>query len=1438
MKSKGLIWVVAGVLLLCLCVSGVSATGCTPGICNTNTGLNYITIQDAINAATSGNIITVDGPSGSSYAPFIVDKKLTLQGLNINYGLPMVVSQDSTPAISIGTGVTGVTLDSFTLDEASGPSGSGVYIPAGSSGNTLKNIAVNGFLSGIYIDGSNNNVIDTCNLTGGTAGIYLYGNSNSVTKTTLSAMNSYGLVIGSPAIPGTNNIIHDNTFTGMPNNVAAISVWGPSNTIDSNIFTNNYLGIITYNPPSNPTAQGINNLIYNNKFQASPVNNIGDTTNVWNITKTPGTNIIGGPYIGGNYWASPNQDFSLTCTNEGDGICNSVFTDSDMSIVDNYPLTSNAVQSEPGTIIEKGATVFIGEGGLDVTHALNAAQGLPPDGIPTLTTIGWWASAADVQITDPTRSTNLNGIYSSFLVDPLVFGGYTGSWYVVGSGGHGMTPPIFNVSDPSLGIATWDIDHSIDVNGKSVLQSTRLRFRIDTNMYPAVDSIYRSPLNPTTDGYINIKVKDQDGAVLTRLYNNNIGTPTAGPNSILANYVDAPTWYWGESGSWSWNTGAVDGASNFLYPAGTYTVWAESTLHGMKENYKNGGADYTGKTVSEVYTVTLVSSSGASPVLTHQQAIDYGVTNYLGGITQGNGKQELLVSDIPVPAGTVITLLDGSTITSPANHPTWLVFINEDKNANWGHASKYAFIYDSTVIQATPIMFPPTGIALSHASGKVPNPAGLTSIMPPFIKDPACTPVTTNNYALLISGGGTKETNYARYYNDIKFMYNTLVNDYKYNPNSIIVLMSDGPSNSAADQLGSYTGTTPNYIDSNPDLNGDGKPEVNDAATSATVIGWLSKAPLSTLKTTDNLLIFTTGHGAVDSTNTNTGDPNNNAVDLLLWGAGEKILDKNFVAALPKNPKISMMMEQCNGGGFKDNFFPTGYLGSTRILATAATGAQSSHSNDFSYYWITGVAGHDSASPANPANADTDSNGQVSMTEGYTYANKWDPSGPNWAYVETPTFSEYATGAGATQFFSTCAAPTQTITVTSPTAGVTWTKANKYTVTWNSANLPTSPATYVKVELREGSGQGYWQTDINKSVLASAGSGGVSWTVPAALPAGPVSDYWVKISTIGSISPPIIGQSPMFTISGVTKSATASLTVNALPSAISTGSEIVIKDSSGNTAKIGGVEQTGKKTPYTFTGLTSDTYTITVSSSCYYSSTTSVKLLPQASQTKTLTLLGPITACGNGVPYGSIAVTSVPEEGYEVFLDGKDMGYGTPVIQDIDAGSHTVRLEASGYQSQSKSVTVTAGGQARADFALIPQIPEVTANVLIVPQPLNIGRTGYFVAFVKLPTGNKAADVIDGSVSCEGAPALKLIRVKLFPQVFAAIFKRQDLHTVQPGNKVPMSVVGTIKKSGGNVLFRGTANVNVISKKVTTREDVDNVMTLPDTQIFTKFNKF
>jgi PGF-CTERM protein len=123
--------------------------------------------------------------------------------------------------------------------------------------------------------------------------------------------------------------------------------------------------------------------------------------------------------------------------------------------------------------------------------------------------------------------------------------------------------------------------------------------------------------NAANDGFIDLKILDEANGRLNALYNSSYvnGPAIAGPHSVLKNFVNKQPFFWGSGtpaadGSYFvWQTDALDNNNQYAYPVGTYTVSAESKLNKMKDNYKSGGADYTGKTVSQAYTVTLVSDT-------------------------------------------------------------------------------------------------------------------------------------------------------------------------------------------------------------------------------------------------------------------------------------------------------------------------------------------------------------------------------------------------------------------------------------------------------------------------------------------------------------------------------------------------------------------------------------------------------------------------------------------------------------------------------------------------------------------------------------------------------------------------------------------------------------------------------------------------------------
>jgi streptogramin lyase len=724
----------------------------------------------------------------------------------------------------------------------------------------------------------------------------------------------------------------------------------------------------------------------------------------------------------------------------------------------------------------------------------------------------------------------------------------------------------------------------------------------------------------------------------------------------------------------------------------TCTLDLTGTLPGSTWDVHVTNPDYQYAVLYDAFTITSLV-----PIITPDQAVDEVIATVLSNTVPP--ETALQVGNTYVDPGTDVTLLDGTSITNPLTKSAWLVFIDDGKNDNWFHPCRYVFVSDDGRSAPIAAMSPPADAsAFSYSNkGHIPNPAGIISSKFPPAADPACFPDATNNYALLISGGIDEDHNYIRYYNDIAFLYKTLVKDYKYDKSRIKVLMSDGSANTANDLVASYTTANPPapvYGNSNTDLDGDGSPETWDPATRSNVLSALGS--YSTLGTSANLFIFTTSHGA---SNTNNADPNTNDVDLYLWGTGAegKISDTDFVNALPLNPKISMTMEQCNGGGFKDEFIPTSGT-KTKILATAARGDKVSKSNDFSYYWITGVAGHDSL--GYQANADTTNiNGQVSMKEAFDYANYLDPS----ASLEIPQFFDYAGGAGADQYFSACSATPPGITVTTPSSA--WTMAGRYTVTWSRTGTWPSPTPYVKVLLMKGAEPGLEQATISSSKLSSAGSTGASYLVPACLNGGPGSDYWIKIITNG-ITPPISGQSSTFSITGVSTCAKTTLWIKSLPDPASLGATIDIKDSQG-TALPGTY-----LTNHQYTSVSPGTYYIKLAKTCFYNmlSPQSHTVIAGIPSTRTITLTPlPVlpggTTCDNSLT-GSIAVYSIPDEGYHVYIRSTavpgftDKGSNTPMIEEIGQGDYIVRLEADGYHGQEKPVTVTAGQQASVTFEL------------------------------------------------------------------------------------------------------------------------------------------
>lgn len=243
--------------------------------------------------------------------------------------------------------------------------------------------------------------------------------------------------------------------------------------------------------------------------------------------------------------------------------------------------------------IPAGGEVFLGEKGLDVSAATGGAS-----------QIAWWQSGTNTDTEQPADIQQVTNA-QSFYVSPDTFIGKTGNWYQWN--GRVKGPLAFNIKEPSLNLKIWDGSVNEDVTGKAIPVGNYGNFVVETNM----QSIITRPGFQPADAPFKIKVKSADGGVYTNLIGNN-GKEIA----LTALAVNQKLWYWVSpdnkhtepASNDGWNTAAKDKYGNRMYKAGTYTVWAECNANGMKNQYTApDGSDYTGKTISAVKSVQIVT---------------------------------------------------------------------------------------------------------------------------------------------------------------------------------------------------------------------------------------------------------------------------------------------------------------------------------------------------------------------------------------------------------------------------------------------------------------------------------------------------------------------------------------------------------------------------------------------------------------------------------------------------------------------------------------------------------------------------------------------------------------------------------------------------------------------------------------------------------------
>jgi parallel beta-helix repeat protein len=269
---------------------------------NIDTGDDFYTIQAAIDDSdtAAGDTITVD--PGAYNENVNVYKRLTIRSTSGNPADTIVSAANSSDYVFYVT-ASYVNITGFTVQNATAGGNDGIRLVASSSHCNLADNHVTNNYHGIGIHQSSDNTV-----TNNTAwsnigsGIYVhYADDNTVTENSVWN-NPWGIFVQHSS----NNTLTGNTASNNTAYGIYLQTSSSSNTLTNNTVNSNDLNGIRL-------VSSSNNTIYNNYFN-NTVNAWDNGTNAWNITNTTGPNIVGGPYIGGNYWS----DYAGNDTN-GDG---------------------------------------------------------------------------------------------------------------------------------------------------------------------------------------------------------------------------------------------------------------------------------------------------------------------------------------------------------------------------------------------------------------------------------------------------------------------------------------------------------------------------------------------------------------------------------------------------------------------------------------------------------------------------------------------------------------------------------------------------------------------------------------------------------------------------------------------------------------------------------------------------------------------------------------------------------------------------------------------------------------------------------------------------------------------------------------------------------------------------------------------------------------
>lgn len=268
----------------------------------------------------------------------VIDANTLIHNTNVGLWIESSNNNDMSNNVATNNQTAGIWLtssgeNSLTSNTCDNNLGHGIVLNSNSSDNILTNNTTNdnSDVGIVFLAESNSNIVTGHAAKNNSNGIQvLNSNNNTVTNSILMGNQNNGLWIESSS----GDSITNNAITGSQN-AGVFLKSSTSNTISgNNVNGHTQWGIFL----SNSGSQIIFNNIFNN-----PSGNAGFagscSNNTWNTQKVLGKNIVGGPYLGGNFWGKPDgTGFSqVTDDSDGDGICDVAYALSSDNI-DELPL--------------------------------------------------------------------------------------------------------------------------------------------------------------------------------------------------------------------------------------------------------------------------------------------------------------------------------------------------------------------------------------------------------------------------------------------------------------------------------------------------------------------------------------------------------------------------------------------------------------------------------------------------------------------------------------------------------------------------------------------------------------------------------------------------------------------------------------------------------------------------------------------------------------------------------------------------------------------------------------------------------------------------------------------------------------------------------------------------------------------------------------------